>query len=98
MRSEASDVIQTPRRWTMDHFDGDSCRGGDYLRSVTSGKVYLVLSARWVRVKVSRGETSRQALEVIPWADELPADARVYGFEPYRRAKPRPKTLRDFGR
>jgi hypothetical protein len=93
-----NDRIETPRRWSMDNFNGDFCRSGDYARSITSGKVYLVLSARFVRVKVSRGETSRQALEVIPWPDDLPADARVFDFETYRRPKQRPKTLRDFDR
>lgn len=92
-----NDRIETPRRMTMDHFDGDSCRSGDYLRA-PSGKVYLVLSERKVQVRVSRGETSRQRLEVIPWPDELPADARVYGFVWNKREKRRPKSLRDFDR
>lgn len=95
----ASDQIQTPRRWTMDHFGApdDCCRPGDYLRSPT-GKVFLVLSARPVKVRVSRGETLRQRLEVVPWPDEVPLEARIYDFEPFRRQKPRPTTLKDLDR
>lgn len=83
----------------MDHFGPpeECCRAGDYLRS-PAGKVYLVLSARSVKVRVSRGETMRQRLEVIPWPDEVPFDARIHDFVFNRRKKPRPTTLKDLDR
>lgn len=66
---------------------GKEPRPGDYMRAVPSERTWMVLSIRPVRVRVTRGETSRHAIEMLPWPDDLPDGAKVYRFHWNRRAK-----------
>jgi hypothetical protein len=58
------------------HHEG-GIKAGDFMWS-PGGDLFWVQSAKPVKVKVTRGETLRQRLELIPWPqDELPPGARV---------------------
>jgi len=78
-------VIERPRRMSFDWHgtEGREPVAGDFMRAVPrrgAGRLYLVLTARRVRVKVTRGETLRQSIEMVVWPDALPAGARVHRF------------------
>lgn len=83
------DAVQTPRRMVFDWFGtaGKEPVPGDYMRAVPSGRTYLVLGTRPVRVKVSRGETLRQSLEIVIWPDEVPGGSRIHRFHWNKRER-----------
>ena len=85
-------MIETPRRMVFDWHGtaGREPRAGDYMRAIPSERTWLVLSARLVKVRVTRGETLRQSMELLPWpADEIPDGARVFRFHwNKRRSRP----------
>lgn len=75
-------MIATPRSMRFDWFGraGREPAAGDYMRAMPSGRTYLVLATRPVQVRVSRGETSRQVIQMVDWPDPLPPDARLFSF------------------
>lgn len=89
MTTEARDVIQTPRKMSFDWFGtaGREPVPGDYMRAMPSRRAYLVLSARPVKVRVGRGETLRQSIELVVWPEEIPAGARVHRFHWNKRER-----------
>lgn len=91
-----SDRIETPRRMRFDWHGtaGKEPHVGDFMRAIPSERTWLVLSIRPVRVRVTRGETSRHALEMLPWPDEIPAGRKVYRFHWNRRERRQPRRLK----
>lgn len=88
-------MIETPRRMTFD-WHGSAGRepvAGDCMRAIPSGRTWLVLAIRPVKVRVSRGETSRHAIQMIEWPDPVPAGARVFRFHWHPRAPRRARRL-----
>lgn len=75
-------MIETPRRMVFDWFGtaGREPVAGEFMRAIPSGRTYLVLSARRVQVRVTRGEVLRQSLELVVWPDEVPAGTRLHRF------------------
>ncbi|NUS39414.1 MAG: hypothetical protein HOQ02_10380 [Lysobacter sp.] len=90
MNEDASiDRIQTPRRMVFDWFGtaGREPVAGEYMRAMPSRRTYLVLSVRALRVRVTRGETLRQSLEIVPWPEEPPQGVRVHRFHWNQRTR-----------
>lgn len=75
-------MIETPKRMRFNWFGdvGYEPKAGAFLRT-EGGKVYYVASVRPVRVRVTKGETSRHSVEYVPWRDAIPEGARVYPIE-----------------
>lgn len=90
------DHIQTPRRIVFDWHGspGKEFKPGDYMRAVPSNRTWLVLSVRPVKVRVTRGETSRHRVEMLPWPDEIPDGAMVYRFHWMKRQRRQARRLK----
>lgn len=96
--TDAADQIQTPRRMVFDWHgtEGFEPAPGDFMRAIPSGRTYLVVSARRVKVRVDRGQTLRQSLELIVWTDPLPPYASLHRFHwNKRQPRRRTKTLKE---
>ena len=82
-------AIQTPRRMVFDWHGPADCEPspGDYMRAIPSQRTWLVQSTRAVKVRVSRGETSRHSIEMVLWPDDVPEDSMVFKFHWNKREK-----------
>jgi hypothetical protein len=69
---------------------GEEIKSGEFMVSpAPKSLLFFVLSARPVKVVVSRGETLRQRLELVAWPwEDLPAGSKV------TRWRSEPKTKR----
>lgn len=72
-------MIETPKRMRLNWWGpaGEAPRAGAFFRT-ERGRVLYVVSVRPVNVRVTKGETSRHAVEYVDWRDEIPEGARVY--------------------
>lgn len=87
-------ALGEPKKWSFDWYGprAEAPKPGSFLVSNT-GRCWLLSSTREMKVKVSRGETVRLAVEVVPWSPkDVPQDAKRYEFwrEPRRKKNPSP--------